>query len=182
MARIALFGGSFDPPHLGHVFAAIHARVVGLVDEVWILPVANHPYGKQLSPWQQRLDLLTAAFEDFPFVRIREDEQDNPKGHSYTLVSNLATTYPNTSWVLVGGTDTYDDLVNWYRGADLQRMVQVHAVPRRGFDNDSIASLPQLSSSVIRQRLMARESVENMLCTKVRDLIAAHNWYRSTKK
>ena len=55
MARIALFGGSFDPPHLGHVFAAIHARVVGLVDEVWILPVANHPYGKQLSPWQQRL-------------------------------------------------------------------------------------------------------------------------------
>ena len=179
MARIALFGGSFDPPHLGHVFAAIHARIVGLVDEVWVLPVANHPYGKQLSPWQQRLNLLNAAFADFPFVRIREDEQANPQGHTFSLVESLQQDYPQHQWILVGGTDTYDDLVNWYRGAELQRIVQVHAVPRRGFDNTSTAALPQVASSDIRQRLAQQKSVENMLPARVIELISSNSWYSS---
>ena len=178
MTRIALFGGSFDPPHLGHIFAAIHARIVGSVDKVWVLPVAHHPYGKNLSPWNQRLALLNAAFHDFPFVEIRQDEQQNPKGHTFSLVNSLAEQYPDTEWILVGGTDTYDDLINWYRGAELQQMVTVHAVPRRGFDNNNPAALPQISSSDARKRCQAGESLASFLPQSVIQLIESNGWYR----
>ena len=177
--RIALFGGSFDPPHLGHVFAAVHARLVGQVDQVWAEPVAHHPYAKQLSPWQQRLIMTQAAFADLSFVTVREDELENPNGHTFSLVEHLQSAYPEHQWVLVGGSDTYADMGNWHRGSELQKMVTVHAVPRRGFDHTNPAALPELSSSLLRRLLSENLPVDGMLPSAVLNLIATNNWYQT---
>jgi len=177
MARIALFGGSFDPPHLGHVLAACTARAKG-AEAVWVLPSARHPYGKDLSPWDQRLTLCRAAFEPLgSWCEVREDEQDNPGGYTVDLVEALARRHPGNTWLLVGGTDTARDLHRWHRGADLARLVTVLAVPRRGYDDTHPAALPAISSSGLRADIAAGHSWRERVPDAVGDLIADHHWY-----
>lgn len=174
--RIALFGGSFDPPHLGHVLAACYARVVAEVDEVWVLPVARHAYGKPMSPWEQRWRLCQAAFAGLPFVHLRNDERANPNGYTFDLLQRLRDQYPHHHWLLVGGTDTARDLLNWHRGAELVTLIEVIPVPRRGYD-DHPAALPQISSSLIRAQLARKENVRDLLPPAVAALITEHGWY-----
>lgn len=175
--HIALFGGSFDPPHLGHVLAATWARLVGGVDAVWVLPVARHAYGKHLSPWPQRWALCQAAFAPLPFVTLRDDELRNPEGYTFTLLERLRAAHPHDRFSLVGGTDTSRDLVNWYRGAELSTMLDVIAVPRRGFDDTHPAALPAISSTQVRDRLQHGAAVDELLPPAVAELIAANHWY-----
>jgi nicotinate-nucleotide adenylyltransferase len=174
--RIALFGGSFDPPHLGHVLAACYARIVAQVDEVWVLPVARHAYGKPISSWEQRWCLCEAAFAALPFVRLRDDEHDNPGGYTIDLIERLRARHPQHRWLLVGGTDTARDLPNWHRGAELVDLIGVIPVPRRGYD-DHPAALPEISSSLVRERCRRGERVDDLVGPAVADLIAAKRWY-----
>lgn len=175
MAQIALFGGSFDPPHLGHVYAALHARLVGGADEVWVLPSAKHPYAKPLRPWEQRWALCRLAFADLPFVRLRDDELRS-SGYTIDLVEGLIAANPANDWLLVGGTDTARDLPNWKRGADLARLIRVHAVPRGGLDPHP-GALPAISSSLVRERLAGGGSTEGLLPQTVAAMIQAEGWY-----
>lgn len=174
--RVALFGGSFDPPHLGHVLAACYARIVANVDEVWVLPVARHAYGKPISPWDQRWQLCVAAFSPLPFVRLRDDEVNNTGGYTIDLIERLATDHPTHRWLLVGGTDTARDLSNWHRGSELVKQIEVIPVPRRGYD-DHPAALPEISSSLIRERCKRGERIDDLVAPAVATLIADNRWY-----
>ncbi len=174
--HIALFGGSFDPPHLGHVWCATWARLVGRVDEVWILPVAKHPYAKPLQAWDRRWRLVQAAFADLPFIRLRDDEQRNSQGYTFDLIEALGRAHPGHRWSLVGGTDTARDLPNWHRGGELVHLVGIIPVPRRGFD-DHPAALPAISSSSIRSLLATGASVTGLVPAAVEDLLRAEGWY-----
>jgi nicotinate-nucleotide adenylyltransferase len=174
--RIALFGGSFDPPHLGHVLAACYARVAGRADEVWVLPVAKHAYGKPIAPWEQRWRLCQAAFAGLPFVRLCDDELRNPAGFTIDLLTALKARHPADHWLLVGGTDTARDLPNWHRGAELARMIEVIPVPRRGFDEHP-AALPAISSSLVRELLARGEAVTDLVPPAVAELIRDEGWY-----
>jgi len=174
--RIALFGGSFDPPHWGHVLAATWAVVAGRLDQVWILPVARHPYGKPLAPWEQRWQLCQAAFAHLPFVRLRDDELRNPNGYTYDLVEAFMRAAPQAQWFLVGGGDTARDLRHWHRGEELARLITVISVPRSGY-NMHAAAVPAISSTTIRERLASGASIAEYVPPAVAELIAAHGWY-----
>jgi nicotinate-nucleotide adenylyltransferase len=174
---IALFGGSFDPPHLGHVLAAGWARWCGGADQVWVLPAANHPYGKPLAPWEQRWRLCQLAFADLPFVVLRDDERRST-GFTIDLVERLTTEHPGHRWLLVGGTDTVRDLPQWRRGADLAKLIEVLCVPRGGHDSHP-GALPAISSSLVRERLRTGGETGGLLPRAVGDEIAAQGWYRA---
>ena len=176
--HVALFGGSFDPPHLGHVLCATYAYAVGEVDAVWVLPVHIHPYGKTMrASWADRLDLCLAAFAGFGFVQVRDDEERNPEGRTIDLVAALRRSHPDTAFSLIGGTDTHEDLVNWYRGPDLIEQVTIIPVPRSGFDDDPTA-LPAISSSGIQERMAAGQPWEHLVPRGVATLIRERRLYR----
>ena len=156
--RIAIFGGSFNPPHLGHILCATYAHARAHLDAVWVFPVAEHPYAKDLAPWDLRWDMCERAFGSLGFCHIRDDERHNPGGRTYNLLTHLMSEYPNTDWHLIGGTDTHKDLPNWYNGKELQQQLTIIAIPRAGYDNDPLA-LPNISSSLIRERLQAGSDV-----------------------
>jgi nicotinate-nucleotide adenylyltransferase len=161
--RIALFGGSFDPPHLGHVLAATYARSMAGVDAVWVMPVARHPFAKALSPFATRLTWCQAAFSPLgTWISVRDDEADNASGRTWDLLDLLDQRYPGHQWALIGGSDIVHQLPSWYRGAELAARIEFIAVPRRGFDDDPTA-LPEVSSSTIRARHAAGESVARWL-------------------
>jgi nicotinate-nucleotide adenylyltransferase len=172
--RIALFGGSFDPPHWGHVLAACWAQVAGQCDQVWILPVARHPYGKPISPWAQRWALCQEAFTPLGFARLRDDELANPAGYTFDLVERLEAAHPGTQWLLVGGTDTATDLPRWHRGPELAARVRVLAVPRGGAG----AALPDIASSAIRAQLARGEPIDGLVPPQVASRIARELCYR----
>lgn len=178
--RIALFGGSFDPPHLGHVLCATWAHAMAGADEVWVLPVAEHPYGKQVQPWDTRWQLCEAAFAGLGFVRLRDDELRNPGGRSFDLLAELKRKESDHQWLLIGGSDTEQDLHNWYRGSELRQQVELVAVPRRGYDDGQPAALPAISSTEVRRRLAAGENVDQLLPRRVLALIRKQGWYRTT--
>ena len=177
--RIALFGGSFDPPHLGHVLAACYARVVAGVDAVWILPVVRHPYAKQLTPLAQRLELCRLAFGPLgSWSEVRSDEERNASGYTFDLIQLLSAEHPGHRWCLMGGSDTARDLPNWHRGAELAGLVEVIAVPRRAQGGDDHpAALPAISSSAVRQRLLAGAPADDLLPPAVAARIIACGWY-----
>jgi nicotinate-nucleotide adenylyltransferase len=176
--RTALLGGSFDPPHLGHVLCAAHARIVGGVDAVWLLPVARHAWGKPLAPFAQRLELCRLACADLPFVSVRDDELRNPSGFTWDLLDLLEREHPERSFCLVGGTDTGRDLERWHRGPELVRRLPVLVVPRGGHDAGP-AALPAISSTLVRRRLAAGDRCADLLPHTVAERIAACGWYRS---
>lgn len=178
MTRIALFGGSFDPPHLGHVLCALWARSIADADAVWVLPVAEHPYGKPVSAFPQRLELCRLAFADLPFVQVRDDELRNAGGRTITLLDLLEAEHPSVRFALVGGTDTERDLPNWYHGSDLVRRVDVIAIPRRGYDDEHPAALPAISSSLVREYLATGKDTAGLLPARVASRITAEQWYR----
>ncbi len=175
--RIALFGGSFDPPHLGHVLAATYAYAVAQIDAVWVLPARVHPYAKALAPYAQRRALCDAAFGRLDFVEVRDDELANPDGYTVDLVERLAAAHPTFRWSLIGGSDTSADLHRWHRGADLVRLVDVIAVPRRGYDDAHPAALPAISSTAVRAALAQGQGIEQMVPPAVAELIRVNCWY-----
>ncbi len=178
--RIALFGGSFDPPHMGHVMAALWAFCQVPLDAVWVLPVDRHPYADKsmTASWQQRWRLVEAAFAPLPFVELRDDERRNPTGTTFDLVSSLRAAHPHHHWFLITGSDTHADLENWYRGSELRQMVTPIAVPRGGCHGDGPA-LPAISSSHVRSRLAAGHDCADLLPYPVGDMIASEGWYRA---
>jgi nicotinate-nucleotide adenylyltransferase len=176
--RIALFGGSFDPPHLGHVLAATYAFSMARVDEVWVLPVNKHAYGKPISSWKQRWELCEAAFGKLGFVRLRDDELENVEGYTYTLLERLRAKHPDTQWFLVGGTDTSLDLPNWYHGAELMKQIEIIAVPRQGYDRNHPAALPAISSTMVRDHVQRNLPIADLVPAAVANLIRKNGWYR----
>ncbi len=176
--RIALFGGSFDPPHLGHVLAAVHARSVGGCAEVWVLPSAVHPWAKALSPWDRRWILCQEAFAPLgPWCRVRDDERGNPSGFTYDLVVKLRAENPEADFLLMGGSDTKQQLPAWYRGEELARIIGIHVVPRGGHDA-GISALPPVSSTLVRKLLAARDpAVAELLPRAVHERVIDQGWY-----
>lgn len=180
MAAIALFGGAFDPPHIGHVLCAAYALQAAAIDNVWVLPSFEHPYGKQMQPFAQRLAWCRLAFADVRRCEVHDDEASNAGGRTITLLAGLTQRHPEHAFWLIGGTDTEHDLPNWYRGAELASMLAgVVAVPRRGYDDAHPGALPAISSTMIRERIATGETLDGLVPAAVTAAINSSGAYRS---
>ena len=129
MAKIGIFGGSFNPPHLGHMLAAREfQRKLGL-DLVLLVPSAQPPH-KQLtsnSPdVRARLKMTCLMAQELPFTQV-SDLECRRTGASYTAdtVAQLRALYPNDELFLLMGTDMFYSFDNWYRPEDIAREVNL---------------------------------------------------------
>jgi nicotinate-nucleotide adenylyltransferase len=179
--KIAIFGGAFDPPHLGHVLCACYAQQVVALDALWVLPSAHHPYGKSMAPFDERLAMCRLAFAGLAGVTVREDERDNPSGRTFDLLEALDQTHPGTEWYLIGGSDTGRDLPQWYRGEELARRLRVIPVPRRGYDDSHPAALPAISSTAVREILARGGDPASLLPAAVAAYLATRGLYLSPR-
>lgn len=130
--RIALFGGSFDPPHIGHQLACLYVLETHEVDEVWMLPCAQHPFEKQMSPFVHRVAMCQHAVASLPRVQVCTIEQEL-SGPSYTLhtVRELSARYPQHEFLLVIGADLLRERAHWHGAAELCQRVRFIVLGRR---------------------------------------------------
>ena len=117
--KIAIYGGSFNPPHLGHVEAARTVASALAPDRLLIVPASVPPH-KELadgSPTaQQRLELCRLAFADIPGAEISEMELCREgKSYSYDTVRLLREENPDAQLILVVGTDMLLSFEKWYQ-------------------------------------------------------------------
>jgi nicotinate-nucleotide adenylyltransferase len=116
VARIGVFGGTFDPVHLGHLILAEQCREQARLDQVWFVPAARPPHKieRTLTRFDQRAEMLALAIAGQRAFRINELEKDRP-GPSYTAdtLAELGQAHPEDEFWLLIGSDSVSDLPLW---------------------------------------------------------------------
>lgn len=190
--RIAIFGGTFDPPHIGHLVVANEVRVLGGFDEV-VLMVANDPWQKSstrsVTPAEIRLDMVRTAVAGHRGL-VAGDAEILRGGRTYTIdtVEELLAADPTAQIAIVVGDDTAGSLDTWHRADELARLVEVVVVGRPG----SVAvtdrprwrlrriEVPQLdvSSTELRRRVAAGLPIDFLVPENVVSTIESRGLYR----
>lgn len=172
--RVAVYGGSFNPPHLGHALVCAWLAWTDQVDEVWLVPVADHAFGKRLAPYEARVGWCRAMADRIgPFVDVSTIESELPRP-SYTLhtLRALAAAHPGHRFRLVIGADILPHTAKWHRWDDIQAGFDPIVVGRDGYESPAgVPVFPGVSSSEIRDRLLAGEPVDAMMVDVVRTRI-----------
>jgi len=114
--RVGLYGGMFDPIHVGHLTLALALKESAGLDEVWFCPASCSPHkrGSDALPAAERLQMVRLAVDPIPDCRVIKIEVDRPPP-SYTIdtVRELAAAYPDYTFHLLLGSDALDRLDEW---------------------------------------------------------------------
>ncbi|PWU12930.1 MAG: nicotinate (nicotinamide) nucleotide adenylyltransferase [Verrucomicrobia bacterium] len=190
MQRIGLFGGSFDPVHLGHLLVAQAALEELELERLFFIPAAQSPFKpeRKPAPADQRLRLLRLALLGQTWCEI--DEQEIRRGGvSYTIDTArvYAQRFPGARLFYLIGTDNVRDLPKWRESQELARSLEFVVIPRPGefqvefpapFRGRSLAGFPfGVSSSQIRARLKAGLPVANLVPDAVAEAIKNERLY-----
>ena len=157
MTTVAIFGGSFNPPHLAHVLAAAFVLAMeDAVDELWVVPCFQHPFCKNLASFEDRLAMSQLAFSWLPRVVVSTVERDLG-GESRTIrtIRHLQQLDPQRKMRLVIGTDVVLDAPRWDSFDEIERLAPPIVLARQGFSHTTASQsvFPSVSSTQIRRAL-----------------------------
>ena len=193
MQRIGLFGGSFDPVHLGHLLVAQAAREELNLDRIFFIPAAHSPFKPEYQPASaaDRLRLLRLALAGQSWCEL--DLQEIGRGNiSYTIETarHYAARFPGTKLFYLIGADHVAQLPKWREAAELAALLDFVVIPRPGqapvsvptpFRAHLLAGFPLgISSSQIRDRVRAGMPVDFLVPPGVAAAIRNNRLYLST--
>lgn len=198
--KIGIFGGSFDPIHLGHLNIARSAYEEFALNEVWFVPAGHSPNKdeKQMTPAETRAKMVSLAIEDIPYFKLCDIEMASEEiSYTYLTLTKLKALYPDKKFFFIMGADSLDYFDRWYHPEIICQKAAVLTAVRDDMDisaiNQKIAQIKELfpaeiypifggkteiSSSSLRQKLLlGDESSLIMLPEKVKVFIKKHNLY-----
>jgi nicotinate-nucleotide adenylyltransferase len=193
MARVALFGGSFNPPHVAHQMVALYVLETQPVDELWFVPTYSHPFGKALVDFEHRIamcELAAAALG--PRARVSQAEAELAArpgfvtSHTLDLVDHVIAA--GHAPRLVIGADILRDAAKWHRWDDVVARAPLivvgragHALPAGSEASDAAAAvtMPEISATRVRELLARGESgAAGLVPRDVLRYIAQHHLYQ----
>jgi len=200
MSRIALLGGSFNPPHVAHQMAVLWLLGSGRADRIWLVPCFHHPLGKALAPFEDRFRMCELALLPFATGRLEVSRVEQELGgDSRTLftIQRLIEQHPDLRFSLVIGADILAEKESWYQFDEIERMVDLIVVGRGGYPAPPICAassrsapqgreerksivLPDVSSTEIRRRIRAGQPVDHLVPEAVRVYIEELGLYRGS--
>lgn len=190
MQRVGIFGGSFDPVHLGHLLVAQAAREELELTRLFFVPAAQSPFkpDRQPTPAAERLRLLRLALAGKDWCEI--DEQEIQRGGvSYTIdtVRGYAVRFPGAKLFYLIGGDHVGKLPQWREADQLARLAEFVVIPRPGqlevpfpapFQGRQLKGFPVgISSSQIRARVQAGKAIDHLVATPVAEAIRNYRLY-----
>lgn len=186
--RLGLFGGSFDPPHWGHFFIAQDAREQADLDQIVFIPCRQSPLKENASQADAatRLAMVQAVVADLPWAQC-SDIEVHREGPSYTIdtVKAYRAQFPERRLSLILGVDQWNLLSDWRSFEELSRLVTFIVFPRDGVVPVSRPELNpvwlkrrlDISSSEVRDRLVAGQEIRFFVPDPVRDIIQQRKLY-----
>lgn len=194
MARVGVFGGTFDPPHLGHLVAASDAFRVLRLERMLFVPAADPPHkrGRVHTPAATRLEMAAAAIAGDPCFAA-DDLELRRGGPSYTAdtLRELHRRAPADELFLLLGADAVRDLPTWHQPGAVARLAVLAAMTREGEGADPTLPYPavpvpvtrvDVSATEIRRRVAAGESIRYLVPEAVRAIIERDELYRDAER
>ncbi|MBE2251556.1 MAG: nicotinate (nicotinamide) nucleotide adenylyltransferase [Myxococcus sp.] len=176
MKRVALLGGSFNPPHVGHLMAALYVRATRAVDEVWLVPAFNHPFGKDLAAFDDRVSMCELMAQDCgPWLQVsRAEAEVGGEGRTIELLEWLIPRHAGTRFEFVIGSDILGDLPKWKAWDRISELVDVVVLHRAGYPAREAIGPPmaEVSSTEIRRQIAAGARPDGLVPRRVLDFIA----------
>jgi nicotinate-nucleotide adenylyltransferase len=191
--RIGVFGGTFDPPHLGHLIVAQDVWVALGLDRVVFVPAAVPPHKahREITPGAVRLELLRAAVAGDPRFEV-SDLELRRAGPSYTVdtLRELQERHPAASLYFLLGVDQFRELHGWRDPEGVARLARLVVIARDGESaEDAVAArfphlvVPttriDLSATAIRARVAAGEPIRYLVPDGVAAIIGREGLYRA---
>ena len=179
---VGVLGGTFDPPHLGHLAVARNVLKSGLVATVWFIPCLAHRFGKQPTGFEHRIAMCQLLVRDEEGMAVSNVEAslENP-GRTLDLIVTLQAIHHTDSFRLVAGSDIYHERHHWHRYDEIEKLAPPIYVERKGIERIPISTLaapPEISSSDLRTALARGERPTNEITQDVLDYIETHGLYR----
>ena len=180
LVRIAVYGGSFNPPHVAHAMVASWACWTGAVDAVWLVPVYQHAFAdrqqKVLAPFEERCRWCEALATDVgPWVSVCRIEAELPTP-SYTIdtLRALAARHPEHRFRLVVGADVLPETADWKDWTAIEDNFEPLVVGRTGYPSPGpeTVDFPGVSSTVLRSRLSRGQRIDHLVTRSVAALLA----------
>ncbi len=201
--KIGLFGGTFDPIHLGHLILAEQMREQAKLEQIWFIPSARPPHKSAtiITSFELRCEMLRLGIEDNPFFQLLPIEASRP-GWSYTadLLCQIGMDFPNIEKNLILGADSFVDLPNWYQPKQIVQQAKLLIAYRPHVvcpDPEKVAGkigllageslsvqfvpIPQMdiASRQIRQLVHEGKSIRYLVPAKVEQFIHQTGLYRT---
>lgn len=173
--RVAVYGGSFDPPHVGHAMVAAWLRWTDQCDEVWWVPVFGHPFAKDSAPFATRLAWCRAVAATLPDTVVDPIEAELPTP-SYTIdtLRALRARHPEHTFRLVVGADVLGQTDRWKAWDAIEAEFRPLAVGRSGYPTpEGALAFPAVSSTEIRRRARAGEPLDALVPAVIRAEVRA---------
>ncbi len=195
MSKVGIFGGTFDPVHIGHVELAKQAAKDLKLSETLVIPAGESPFKDiTCASFRQRFEMVKLAFDGIPGFAVSDIEK-KLGGKSYTIntIRALKEIYPQkTEFYLIIGGDQLFTLEKWFRYEAILKEAHVVAVTREGINYTDMVEyaneigrvkvldlkIPDVSSTHIRRIIAAGEDTEGLLCPAVHDYIVKEGLYR----
>jgi nicotinate-nucleotide adenylyltransferase len=188
--RFGLFGGSFDPVHLGHLLVAQAAREELQLMRLFFIPAAQSPFKPEREPTRSadRVRLLRLALAGKSWCEI-DDQELNRGGVSYTIdtARDYVRRFPDAQLFYLIGADHVAKLPLWREAGDLARQVEFVVIPRPGqaevpfpapFRGRTLAGFPLgVSSSQIRARVKAGQPIDHLVPAAVAEALRNNPLY-----
>jgi nicotinate-nucleotide adenylyltransferase len=179
---IAVFGGSFNPPHVAHQLAALYVLETQPVDELLVVPTWRHAFDKALAPFADRLEMCRLAMVPLgPRVQVSSIEEELGGQSSRTIVTleALAARRPDATFRLIIGADILPEREKWWRWSDIERLAPPIVIGRAGHPGgEETIELPPVSSTEIRARLADGRPVSALVPRAVLSYVTGRGLYR----
>jgi nicotinate-nucleotide adenylyltransferase len=154
--KVAIFGGSFNPPHVAHVLACALVLSLEDVDRLLVVPAYEHPFAKPLAPFDDRVAMCELAMAWMPKVQVsRVEEELGGESRTLRTLHHLAETHREWSLRLVLGADVLAEAPRWFGFEAIEKLAPPIVLARAGVDLPGMgpALLPDVSSTQVRSTI-----------------------------
>ena len=178
--NVAIFGGSFNPPHAGHVLAIAYVLATADIDRLVVIPAHKHPFAKSLAPFEERVRMCELATAIFPNVEVSRVERDLDGLTLHTLEA-MQREHPDWKMRLVMGADILLEADKWFHFDDVKKLAPPIVLGRAGVTGTTAPPplLPEISSTRVRELVAAKDwdSLGPLVPRAVIEHIRAKNLY-----
>jgi nicotinate-nucleotide adenylyltransferase len=182
---VGVLGGTFDPPHVGHLDVATLALEAKAVDEVWIVPCLEHRFGKKPAPFPDRMAMCRLLAASDPRLKVSDVEARlNRPGYTLDLIQLLQRDHPGVAFRLIAGSDIYHEKDKWHRYDEVAALAPPVFIERAGerpIPHPTLGPAVEVSSSELREALISGERTSHLIPRAVLAYIDTHGLYEKPR-